>query len=57
MFSLNIIIITTEHRFTDIENTLRVTMGKDGGKGQVGNWDGHVHTALSEMDYQQGLTV
>ena len=37
MFSLNIIIITTEHRFTDIEHTLRVAMGKDEGKGQVGS--------------------
>ena len=37
MFSLKIILITTEHRFTYIENKLMVAMGKDGGKGQVGS--------------------
>ena len=28
-----------------------------GGRDRQGVWDGHVHTALSEMDNQQGLTV
>ena len=33
MFSLKIIIIiTTEHRFTDIEDTLVAAMQKDGGR-------------------------
>ena len=32
MFSLKIITITTEHRFTGIENTLVAAMRKDGGR-------------------------
>ena len=31
--------------------------GKVEGKGQLGSWDGHVHTNILKMDYQQGHTV
>ena len=31
--------------------------GKDGGKGQLKVWDGHVHTAIFKMDNQQRPTT
>ena len=34
-----------------------VGRGKDGKKGQLGSWDGCVHTAMLKMDHQQGPAV
>ena len=31
--------------------------GKDGKKGQLGSWDGYVHTATLKMHHQQGPTA
>ena len=37
-------------RLTDLENKLMVAGVKDEGKGQLGFWDGHVYTAILEVD-------
>ena len=41
-----------------IENELTVTRGEGlGGRGRLGVWDRHVHTAIYKIDNQQGPTV
>ena len=42
-------------RLTDLENELKVAVGKRWGRRGV--WDGHVHFAVFKMDNQQGPTV
>ena len=39
------------------EETYSCWRGKNGRKGQLGNRDGQVHTAVFKMDNQQGPTV
>ena len=43
----------TRHRLTDLENELMVV----GVGGQLGVWNGQVHTAIFKMDNQQGPTI
>ena len=38
----------------DLENELTVAEGKDGGRDSQGVWDGRGHTAVFNMDNQQG---
>ena len=46
------------HRFTDLENKLMVVGGGEGwGESIVRVWYGHIHTAICEMDNEQGTTV
>ena len=44
-------------RLSDLENELVFARGKGGGGEGIVVWDGHVHTAIFQMDNQQGLTV
>ena len=34
----------------DLENKLMVTKGEGGRRDKLGNWDGHWHTAIFQMD-------
>ena len=38
----------------DLENELMVAEGKDGGRDSQGVWDGRGHTAVLNMENQQG---
>ena len=44
-------------RLPDLNTNLGCLGSKDGGRDGCGAWDGHVHTALCEMDGQQGPSV
>ena len=44
---------THRHR----ERTYGYQRGKDGGRGRLGVWDWHVHTAIFKIDNQQGPIV
>ena len=37
-----------------LENKFMVTEGKVSGRGRLGAWDRHVHTAIFKTDNQQG---
>ena len=40
-----------------LDNELTNAKGRMGGRGSLGVWDWHVHTAIFKMDNHQGLTV
>ena len=44
-------------RRTNLDSKLTVARGQDGWKGQLGSLDGHAHTAIFKMDYQQRPSV
>ena len=46
-------ILFTKQRLTDLEDKRMVVRGK----GQLGSWDGHVHTAIFKIDYQKEPTI
>ena len=46
--------LQSRKRFTDLEEELRVAGGKDRGRDSQGVWDGQGHTAVFNMENQQG---
>ena len=50
--------LQNRNRLADLEKKLVVDLGgQEDGEGQLGVWDGHVHTAVFKMDNLQGPTA
>ena len=49
-------LLTSSDRLTDIENKLTVTKGERGAR-KIGAWNEQIHTTMYKADKQQGLTV